>query len=57
MDKFINDFPNLTNKVLSNTTSWGVRITGMEEAFVPHEYGMEVIGHQDPISYIWKVIF
>jgi len=24
---------------------------------VPHEYGMEVTGHQDPISYIWKVIF
>jgi len=57
MDKFTNDFPNLTNKVLSNKTSWGVGITQMDEALVPCEHEMEVTGHQDPISYIWKVNF
>jgi hypothetical protein len=43
MDKFINDFPNLTNKVLYNKTSQGVGIIRMHEALVPCEYGMEVI--------------
>jgi hypothetical protein len=57
MDKFTNDFPNLTNKVLSNKTSQSVGIIQMEEILVPHEYRMEVISHQDSISYIWKVNF
>jgi hypothetical protein len=37
--------------MLSNKTNQGVGITRMEEALVPREYGMEVIGHMDPISY------
>jgi hypothetical protein len=51
MNKFTNDFPNLTNKVLSNKTSRGVGITQIEEALVPCEYEMEVTSHHDPISY------
>jgi hypothetical protein len=43
--KFTNDFPNFTNKVLSNKTSRGIGIIQMEEALVPCVYGMEVIGH------------
>jgi hypothetical protein len=57
LDKFTNEFPNLTNKVFSNKISQYVGIIRMEDALVPHQYGMEVIGHQDPISYIWKVNF
>jgi hypothetical protein len=57
MDKFTNDFPNLTNKVLSYKTSQGVGIIRMEEALVPCEYEMKVICHHDLISYIWKVNF
>ncbi len=57
MDKFSNDFSNLTNKVLSNKTKQGVGITRMEETLLPCEYKMEVTCHQDPISYIWEVNF
>jgi hypothetical protein len=38
-------------KSLVNKTGQGVGITCMEEAFALQEYGMEVIGHRDPISY------
>jgi hypothetical protein len=29
----------------------GVKITGMEEALVPREYGLEVTSHVEPSSY------
>jgi hypothetical protein len=37
-------------------TRRGIGITHMEEALVPCEHGMEVIGHHDPISY-GKLVF
>jgi hypothetical protein len=37
--------------MFSNKTGRGVGITRMEEPLILHEYGMEVIGHMDPISY------
>ncbi len=50
MDKLTIDVHDLCKKMLSNNTSVGVGITRMEEALVPHEYGMEVTCHMDPIS-------
>ncbi len=50
MNKLTVDFPSLCEIMLSNKGQ-GVGITRMEEALVPCEYGMEVIGHMDPISY------
>jgi hypothetical protein len=41
----------LNDKVLFNKTNICVRIIQMEETFVLREYGMESIGHQDPIPY------
>jgi hypothetical protein len=37
---------------LSNKIGTGVGITHIEEAFVKREYGIEVIGHKDSISYV-----
>jgi hypothetical protein len=51
VDKMTIDFLDLCEKLLLNKTSQGVGITRMEEALVPCKYGMEVIGHMDPISY------
>jgi hypothetical protein len=51
VDKLTTDFLDLCEKMLSNKTWQGVGITRMEEPLVPCEYGMEVIGHMDPISY------
>jgi hypothetical protein len=51
VDKLIFYFLDLCEKVLSNKTCQGVGITHMEEALVPREYGMEIIGHKDLISY------
>jgi hypothetical protein len=51
MDKLTIDFPDLCEKMLSNKTSRGIGITRMGEPLVPREYGMEVIGYMDPISY------
>jgi hypothetical protein len=45
------DFLDLCKKILLNKIGQGVGITCMEEAFVPQKYGMEVIGHKDPIQY------
>jgi hypothetical protein len=50
VDKLTIDVHDLCKKMLSNNTSVGVGITRMEEALVPHEYGMEVTCHMDPIS-------
>ncbi len=44
-------FLELKDKVLSNVTSRGVGITCMEETLVLTEYGMKVIGHQNPVSF------
>jgi hypothetical protein len=51
VDKLTIDFHDLCKKMLSNKTSQGVGITRMEEAFVPHQYVMEVTCHMDLISY------
>jgi hypothetical protein len=51
VDKLTTDFPNLREKMLSNQIGRGVGITRMEKPLIPHEYGMEVIGHMDLISY------
>ncbi len=45
------DFSSLKNKVLSNKIERGIGITHMEEALVPCEHGMDVIGHRYPIFY------
>jgi hypothetical protein len=34
-----------------NKIGQATKITRIEEAFVPEEYGMEVMGHKDPIFY------
>jgi hypothetical protein len=39
------DFPLLKEKVLSNKTKRGVGITRMEEALIPKDYGMEMMGY------------
>jgi hypothetical protein len=44
-------FFDLNDKFLSSKTNICTRIMQMEEAFVLREYGMESIGHQDPILY------
>jgi hypothetical protein len=51
IDKLIFNFHDLCKKVLLNKMDLGVGITRMEEALIPWEYVMEVIGHMDPISY------
>jgi hypothetical protein len=51
INKLTSNFLDLCEKVLSNRTGQGVGITRMEEAFALQEYGMEVIGHRDLISY------
>jgi len=51
MDKLTANFLDLHKRILSNKTSWGVKITRMEEALVPWEYGMEVTSHKDLILY------
>jgi hypothetical protein len=45
------DFPSLKENIPTNKTGRGVGIFQMEEALVPHEYGMEMMNHQDLISY------
>jgi len=50
-NKLIVDFLHLHKKILYNKMGWCVWITWMEKAFSLFEYGMEVIGHKDPISY------
>jgi hypothetical protein len=50
------DFLTLKEKKIFNKTRQGVGIIRMEEALAPREYGMEVTGHRDPISY-GKLIF
>jgi hypothetical protein len=44
-------FLDLCKKILLNKINQGVGITCMEEALVSKKYGMEVIGHEDPILY------
>jgi len=51
LDKLNVDFLHLHKKFLYNKMGWWVWITWMEKAFSLLEYGMEVIGHKDPISY------
>jgi hypothetical protein len=51
MDKLVIDFLELKEKVFLNKIGKKVDIIPMEEALVLWEYGMEVIGHKDPISY------
>jgi len=51
MDKLIINFLELKEKILLNKIERRVNITWMEKALVLWEYGMEVIGHKDPISY------
>jgi len=51
MDKLIINFLELKEKILLNKIERRVDITWMEKALVLWEYGMEVIGHKDPISY------
>jgi hypothetical protein len=43
------NFLDLCKKNLLNKIGQGVGITCMEETFVPQKYGMEVIGHKNPI--------
>jgi hypothetical protein len=45
------DFPLFKEKVLFNKARRGVSITHMEKAFIPREYGMEMMGYRNPISY------
>jgi hypothetical protein len=45
MGKIIIDFIDLRNKVLSKKTSWDIKITQMDEMFIPQEYGMEITSH------------
>jgi hypothetical protein len=51
MDKLIADFLDLCKKMSLNNMGQCIGITQMEEALVPHEYGMEATSHNDPISY------
>jgi hypothetical protein len=51
IDKLTSTFPHLKNNMMFNKNGRGVKITSMEEAFVPHKYNMEVIGHRNLISY------
>jgi len=51
MDKLIVDFLDLGKKMLLNKMGQCVGITWMEKVLVPHEYGLEVTRHNDPISY------
>jgi hypothetical protein len=37
--------------MLFNKTNQGIGIIQMEEALLLQEYGMEVMGHKDPILY------
>jgi hypothetical protein len=48
VDHLISNFPALKEKVLFNQIEQGVNITFVEEAFIPHKYGMEVTGQCDP---------
>jgi hypothetical protein len=43
------NFLDLCEKILLNKIDQDVGITCMEEALVPQKYGMEVIGHKNPI--------
>jgi hypothetical protein len=43
-------------KMFSNKTGRGVGIIRMEKPLVPCEYGMEVIGHMDPIHMASKFL-
>ncbi len=51
IEKLTTNFPNLQKKMLFNNTDQGIGIIQMEEALVFQEYGMEVMGHKDPILY------
>jgi hypothetical protein len=51
VDKLTINFSELKEKILSNKMVQGFGITQMEEVFVFLEYGMEVMGHMDLISY------
>jgi hypothetical protein len=51
INHLIFDFLALKEKFLFNKIGQGVNIIHIEEALAPCEYGMEVIGHHDPISY------
>jgi hypothetical protein len=51
VDKLTVDFFDFCDKMLLYKMDQGVRITRMEEALVPHEHGMKVTSHREPISY------
>ncbi len=51
VNKLTSNFHDLCEKILSNKMGQGVGITCMEEALALQEYGIEVIGHSDPILY------
>ncbi len=51
VNKLTSYFLDLCKKILLNKINQGVGITCMEEALVSKKYGMEVIGHEDPILY------
>jgi len=49
MGKLTIDFIDLRNKVLSKKIRWDIKITQMDEMFIPWECGMEITSHMDPI--------
>jgi hypothetical protein len=51
IDTLTSNFLSLKYKILLNKIGRGIGITHMDEALMPHEQGMEVMGHHDPISY------
>jgi hypothetical protein len=56
VDKLMTTFPHLIDKVFFYKMNKNIRITRMEEEFVPHQYSMEIIGHKDLICYEKKKI-
>jgi hypothetical protein len=57
IEKLTTNFPNLRKKMLFTKTNQGIGIIQMEEALVLQEYGMEVMGHKDPILYGKKILY